>query len=145
MKSSREAPPDMQDRYAGDIGDYLKFALLRALPEGARLAIGWCLPPDEGHNDDGRHVGYLAQPDRWRQVDPGLFGALGQMVGAGARSVAEIEGAALFPRAAFHSTPVPFGPRRREGRLSWIRELHRVAADSDILFLDPDNGIDVHA
>ena len=40
----------MQDRYAGDIGDYGKFGLLKALQaEGFRLGINWYMatPPTE--------------------------------------------------------------------------------------------------
>lgn len=29
----------MQDRYAGDIGDYVKLALLRSLSDGHRLGV----------------------------------------------------------------------------------------------------------
>ena len=50
----------VQNRYAGDIGDYLKLAILRALSRGYRLGIAWWLYPDESHNGDGRHIGYLA-------------------------------------------------------------------------------------
>jgi hypothetical protein len=37
----------MQDRYAGDVGDYVKFALLRHLCPGRRLGIAWYLHPDQ--------------------------------------------------------------------------------------------------
>src|SRR5271155_819738 len=44
----------MQDRYVGDVGDFGKYALLRALagvpgPITVRLAIVWCRFPDESH------------------------------------------------------------------------------------------------
>ena len=44
-------------RYVGDIGDYLKFGLLRALSPGHRLGVASWLYPDENHNRDGRHIG----------------------------------------------------------------------------------------
>lgn len=52
----------MQNRYTGDIGDFSKLGLLRAL-RNADLSIGlnWYLTPDETHNSDGRHVSYLDQ------------------------------------------------------------------------------------
>jgi hypothetical protein len=54
----------VQDRYAGDLGDYLKLRLLRWLaPPGAlaspRLGVVWYSTADETHNDDGKHVAYL--------------------------------------------------------------------------------------
>lgn len=56
----------MQDRYAGDIGDYVKLAMLRSLSAGKRLGILWWLYPDESHNQDGKHVSYLTEPGKWR-------------------------------------------------------------------------------
>lgn len=66
----------MEDRYAGNIGDYVKLALLRQLSAGRNLGIAWYLYPDEGHNVNGRHIGYLNLPHRWRHLDPELFDAL---------------------------------------------------------------------
>ena len=38
----------MQDRYAGDIGDFIKLGLLRALAgSDLNLYINWYLTPDE--------------------------------------------------------------------------------------------------
>lgn len=36
----------MQNRYTGDIGDYVKYALLRALIKGHRLDVAWYLSPN---------------------------------------------------------------------------------------------------
>ena len=58
----------MQDRYVGDIGDYLKLGILRALSPGYRIGIAWWPYPDESHNRDGRHIGYLHRPDQWRTM-----------------------------------------------------------------------------
>jgi hypothetical protein len=60
----------MQNRYVGDIGNYLKLGILRALSPGHRLGVAWWLYPDESHNRDGRHIGYLQRSDRWRHFDP---------------------------------------------------------------------------
>jgi len=49
----------MQDRYAGDIGDLAKFALLRALGgDGLRLGVVWYLNINEEENRDGSHTEY---------------------------------------------------------------------------------------
>jgi hypothetical protein len=64
----------MQNRYAGDVGDFMKFGLLRHLaapPEagGAGLSVGlnWYLAPDEDHNADGKHIAYLDPSNRQHQ------------------------------------------------------------------------------
>jgi hypothetical protein len=70
----------MQDRYAGDIGDYVKFAILRALSTERRLGVAWWLFQDSGPVGDGRHISYLNTPAKWRHLDPEIFDALGQMI-----------------------------------------------------------------
>ena len=62
--------PEVQDRYAGDIGDFVKLGLLRAISPGYALGLAWYHVPDEGHNDDGRHIGYIAQPETYSALDP---------------------------------------------------------------------------
>ena len=52
----------MQNRYVGDIGDYLKLGILRALSPKYRLGVAWWIYPDETHNADGQHIGYLDRP-----------------------------------------------------------------------------------
>jgi hypothetical protein len=53
----------MQDRYASDLGDLLKFGLLRWLaPPGSswpRLGVIWYRTADEAPNADGKHIAYL--------------------------------------------------------------------------------------
>ena len=57
----------MQDRYTGDIGDFSKLGVLRALQNaGLSIGLNWYLTPDETHNSDGRHVNYLDQ-DEYRE------------------------------------------------------------------------------
>ena len=37
----------MQNRYVGDIGDFGKYGLLRALYHGRQLGVAWYLCPDD--------------------------------------------------------------------------------------------------
>ena len=54
----------MQNRYTGDIGDYSKLGLLRALQSaGFSIGLNWYLTPDETHNNDGGHTKYLTQEE----------------------------------------------------------------------------------
>ena len=62
-------------KYVGDIGDYAKFRLLRALLCDRRLGLSWYLFPDEGNND-GRHIDYLDPPTKWRCFDEQTFDTL---------------------------------------------------------------------
>ena len=62
----------MQNRYTGDIGDFSKLGLLRALRNaGLSIGLNWYLTPDETHNSNGRHVSCLDQ-DEYRKCDEEL-------------------------------------------------------------------------
>ena len=94
----------MQDRYAGDLGDYLKFGLLRWLaPPGApaspRLGVVWYRTADETHNPDGKHITYL-DPGHWssghfRDLDRDLYDRLAHAIYT-ERSVARLAAAGLL-------------------------------------------------
>src|SRR5215469_10292462 len=97
----------MQNRYVGDIGDYLKLGILRALLPGFRLGVAWWLYPDESHNGDGRHIDYLNRHTQWRHFDPELFDALGRIVSSGQRNIRALESANVLPSASFASESIP--------------------------------------
>lgn len=72
----------MKHQYVGDINDYRKYVLLRALSAGGANRIGecWMLTPDDG-GTDGNKLGFLQQPDRFRHFDPELFDILAHAAG----------------------------------------------------------------
>lgn len=129
----------MQDKYAGDIGDFGKFALLRALAPDRRLGVCWYAVESEAHNNDGRHTAYLGQPERFRGLDPVVFDALkGKLSDGGPRSIRRLEELDLLPGAVFHGRLVP---RSRSERHVWFHELRQTMKTCELVFLDPDNGI----
>jgi hypothetical protein len=135
----------MQNRYVGDIGDYLKLGILRALSPGYRLGVAWWLFPDETHNRDGRHIGYLQQPDRWRHFDPGLFDILAGIVASNRRALRGLEADTLLPGATFASEAVPTNQptsQRRQARQEWFAGVKQRLANADLVFVDPDNGLE---
>jgi hypothetical protein len=135
----------LQNRYVGDIGDYLKLGILRALAPGHRLGVAWWLYPDESHNRDGRHTGYLQQPDRWRHFDPKLFDALADIVASGRRDVRALEGANLLPGALFATEMIPTRvppARNQQARREWFVKMLARLTDADLVFADPDNGLE---
>jgi len=135
----------MQDRFTGDIGDYVKFGLLRTLGHDRRLGVAWYLHPDEGGTGNGQHTAYLDRPDEWRRCDPELFDGLKEIVSAGPRSTGRIERAGLLPGARFAGEPLQsaIGPHAERGlwRRAWFRRASARLADCDIVFADPDNGL----
>jgi hypothetical protein len=135
----------MQNRYVGDIGDYIKLGILRALSPGYRLGVAWWLFPDETHNEDGRHIDYLQRADRWQRYDPDLFDSLSQIVASGRRDVRALEAANILPGAIFAKEMLPMNAnteQRRQERHEWLIRVKQTLADADLLFVDPDNGLE---
>ncbi len=137
----------MQDRYAGDVGDFMKLGLLRALsaePDPLWLGVNWYLTADECHNADGKHTGYLDPASRHhrslKNCDPELLCRLSEVV-SGHRSVAAIEAARVLP-AGSRTFPELLGVAMGDTlRRQWHgRALTRLAR-ADLVFVDPDNGM----
>ena len=137
----------MRDRYVGDIGDFAKYGLLRAIGKGKRLGVAWylCVYPEVDNTGDGRHTAYLQRPDEWRHLDPDLFDALKHLIDEKRRSVAEIEKSGILGSADFASEPVDVihvAVRERESwRRAWFERVQNALSDCDLVFADPDNGL----
>jgi hypothetical protein len=150
----------VQDRYAGDLGDYLTFGLLRwlvpgDLPRRLRLGVVWYRTIDETHNADGKHIAYLQPGHRssagLRRLDPDLYQRLACLVSSGRRSTAALEGAGVLgPGTRFYGDPLdlaglPGGrsgwPERLDRRRAWLERALASTADCDLIFAGPDNGI----
>ena len=140
----------MQDRYAGDVGDFAKFGLLRALlaGPGRRPGVAWYyVPPgeDQPPGNDGRHTDYLARPD-FRRCDPDLHETLGKVVASGTREVAALGLHELLgPAAIGFAEPLPGRElhfrTRASTRKDWLQRADATLRGCDGVFLDPDNGI----
>ena len=147
----------MQDRYAGDLGDYLKFGLLRWLappgvPTSPRLGVVWYRTADETHNADGKYITYLdpghPSSGHFRELDADLYDRLARMV-AGERSTARLAGACLLETGTrffddlldFADLPVTSRAARQARRRSWLQRAMAATSGCDLIFADPDNGI----
>jgi hypothetical protein len=131
----------VKDQYFGDVNDYRKYGLLRVLvrASGLRLLVSWMLTPDDGGSDGGFRR-YLQEPCSLRACDPVLFDALADLTSGPTRAVSLIEASGLLPHATFFRD---FVPDDRLGRARFGSRLVAASADADLVFLDPDNGIEV--
>jgi hypothetical protein len=133
----------MQNQYVGDVGDFVKLAILRALAPGHRLGVVWYLVPNEAHKSDGRHVSYLKKSE-WRRLDPEVFDGLGTIVENGERSVLALERLNLLPGCQFVSDQLPLPKafiERPIARARWLETAVHAVRDCNLVFLDPDNGL----
>lgn len=131
----------MKDQYTGDINDYCKYGLLRALSAGksGQLAMCWMLTaPDD--RTDGIRTGYLDAPEAYRSFDPSLFDALNALVATGSRSVNAVQAANVLPAARFHSDLLPDG---LDARNEYFDAFLGALGAWDLAFFDPDNGLEV--
>ena len=137
----------MQDRYVGDIGDFAKYGLLRAVSGvlGAtgekRLGVAWWYVKGNRTASswgDGRLTGYLNAPERWRHLDDELFDTLRKLVCQGQRKVKKIEESGILGNATFHRKTVPADV---ENRRVWFERVIARLHDCDLVFADPDNGL----
>lgn len=120
----------VQDRYAGDIGDFGKLALLRALAPERRLGICWCIQPmaAASRTTMARHLAYLQRPERFRLLDPETFDALARFVGSrsGRADVVAVIARSPQPTAGRRGVPWRVVPREGRptalaGRQRWLR------------------------
>ena len=136
----------MKDQYAGDVGDYGKLGLLRALAGsgGPSLGVVWYLLPDDG-TTDGRFVGYLNPSSSLRVCDPPLFDALATMVASEKRSVAELARLGVLPSGTvYYDDLLAYGavPDRAAQRKRWLARALRATRECGVVFVDPDNGLE---
>ena len=153
----------MQNRYTGDIGDFGKYGLLKALcPPGGgsdagQLSLGvvWYLCPDENGNTDGGRVQYLCpsprNSDKYRDCDESLYNLLRVIVVSGERSVGAIRRRQVLPTdTVYYEELLSFqGITGREPRLAhrgrWARGALEATNGCDVVFIDPDNGLEVRS
>ena len=145
----------MQNRYAGDVGDFGKFSLLRALCESSnnKLGVVWYRFPDESHNGDGRHTDYIRNP-QYSACDKKLVEYLSKVV-TGERSIIHLEKLNILPdNTVYFSEPLDFHVTyttqtkthkagRRNGRQQWLNDAVKTVSQCNIVFVDPDNGIEI--
>lgn len=131
----------MQNIYAGDIGDFGKFGLLRALAEKYIIGINWYDPgaptfeqgkDGEKKNNDGKYRDFT----KVRTCDGKLAESLETLKDS--PSIKKLEELKLIKNAVYFGDTVPRG---NEERAEWRRKAFAALKNCDIVFLDPDNGL----
>ncbi len=145
----------VRHNFVNDIGDYAKYALLRALcasgQPGMRLGVIWYLTEHVERNNDGRKRAHLVTTG-WEDLDPDLLAIMRQVENATTDpdqlNVRLIETAGILPRGtAYFAEPLPYAlgtaGQRAADRTAWFERARNAVADCDLVFLDPDNGLEV--
>lgn len=139
----------MQNRYVGDVGDFGKYGLLRNISKSnLTIGINWYLTLDESGNEDGKHISYLLKDD-YKECDNDLHNSLNEIVLQNQRNIESIEKSNIFPNATiFYNQILDFNKEtnwanKMDLRRSWHTKAIERLSGSDIVFLDPDNGLQV--
>ena len=125
----------------GDINDYLKYSLLRALTgaHAGTLQVCWLRTAPDGRSD-GQRLGYLGDRELARALDPVVFDELARIIAAGKRSVSAVQDSAILAGARFHPALLGDGP---DARRRHFDEIWQALGPRDLVFFDPDNGLEV--
>ena len=138
----------MKDCYTGDIGDFGKLGLLRAMRNtGLTIGVNWYRTPGRDNNDDGCYIQYLSDKQneaRYICCDEQLYRELQRIDLLNNRRVSALEKESILD-AEFYSAALDFtGSKktmRREIRKGWHGKALDTLNGCDIVFADPDNGL----
>jgi len=115
------------------------------------------LVPDESHNADGKFTRYLEPSPkndyRFRRCDQELYNALADIIHKKDRNVSSIRKCSIMPPGTvFYEEPLTFdgtpanSPKARRNRIAyrngWVQDALSATKDCDIIFIDPDNGLE---
>ena len=133
----------MRDQFVGDIGDFAKYGLLRALVRNgaaARLGVVWYANDDDPGSTHGSQTLYLEEDAGvYRHCDPPLHSTLRSLIAAGSRRIIAVEASGVLGVDTPYWSELT--PDSYPLRLAWtVGALNRVQG-CDLVLLDPDNGI----
>ena len=147
----------MRHNFVNDIGDYAKYALLRALSaskdDAIQLGVIWYLTEHAERNGGGRKRQHLSRHG-WDRLDPELLATMRRIEGTiqhpSELHVSMIERSGILPHGTAYfseAMPRPTGMawQRVTERTAWFERAQKAVADRDLIFLDPDNGLEVRS
>lgn len=135
---------DMQERYLGDSHDFIKYALLRHLNAelGVRIGVNWHLARPENvdrpGNNDGEKRHHL-RGGSWQEIDPDLFEKIVGFADPINRQLSRVAEWEILPRDTRYFDGYLCSGERSAWHAAALEEL----GNSDLIFLDPDNGFEV--
>ncbi len=142
-----ESTIGMKNQYFGDVNDYRKYGLLRALSAngGLRIGVCWMLTPKD-KRPDGRKTEYLhrANGKVWQHFDPELYDFLqstvnGHELDQACRDVAHFDQKLLADAVFWKNVLTDNEIERREYFRNMWEQFRRERVN--LIFFDPDNGL----
>ena len=149
----------MQNRYCCDQGDFGKYGLLRRLccadahGESLRIGLMWYLVPDETGSSDGKYTSYL-DDEEYGECDLELWKKLKGLFYSERRNIRAIqESGILAANTVYFDVPLKWSAdklnnietkeSRIEHRAEWWQRGFDQTKGCQVIFFDPDNGLEV--
>jgi len=145
----------VRHNFVNDIGDYAKYALLRALADNGevpvRLGVIWYLTDHAEQTSNGRRRAHLTHAG-WDSLDPDLLATMrlieSSVPDASGLSIRLIENSDILPPGTVYfseALPSRQGNTRQRvaDRVAWFERARSAVEHCDLVFLDPDNGLEV--
>jgi hypothetical protein len=133
----------VKNQYFADQNDYFKYDLLISLAKQLtvkKLSVVWMLTPDDGSHDGGK-VTYSRGAS-----DSGLYQFLQKSLHDGTRNVARIDD--YFKGAGHDLDYCSYGDSEtfcQSDRATYFKGIPKANLDDAVIFLDPDNGLEVQS
>ena len=129
----------MNDAYIGDIGDYGKYGLLKTLKQetGFQLGVAWMKTASP--------VFEYLERDELVACDPELYQSLRGLVRGSRRTIAGLEESKALPEdTIYFNKQFVFRGKKAQQRLrsEWFGEALDRLEDANLVFFDPDNGLE---
>ena len=137
----------MQERYLGDVHDYVKWSLVIHLHNelNCKIGVNWYKTEpgmvDQPGNEHGNNRGYRNDPV-WQNWNRELFRSLEPFQDSVYRKIDNFTREAVLPEGTV------FAPNEYctiEDRESWHKRAVSALDNAEIVFLDPDNGFQVRS
>ncbi len=131
----------VKNQYFADVNDYRKYGLLRQLAcSGLNVGVCWMLTVSDGRSD-GRFTQYWWEGAKWRAFDSVLYDALVRCADhPNVRNVTSARAWHLIPGAVYYEAILSDSS---EARSEYFAEAFQALVACDLLFFDPDNGLEV--
>jgi len=126
----------MQNQYFGDISDFYKYYFLKNICFNYKLGINWCLLSNDDSND-GKNI--ITKKKNLRSYDEKLYKILEKSILNNNRNIKYIE------NDYFNKDTIFFNDVHKKYFLDGVYEekAFNYLVNQDIIFFDPDNGIEV--